>query len=116
MAIDKSSLTGNTTMLILKLLEERDMYGYQMIEELARRSDNTFALKAGTLYPLLHHLEQQGMLSSYESSADSAKVRKYYCISCQGRRLLAAKKSEWQTYAAAVNQVLQGGVSLGTAY
>jgi transcriptional regulator, PadR family len=59
MAIDKSLLTGSTTMLILRLLEEADMYGYQMIEELSKKSNNVFALKAGTLYPLLHNLEQK---------------------------------------------------------
>ena len=57
MAIDKSLISGNTDMLILKLLEKQDMYGYQMIEELAKQSDHTFELKAGTLYPLLHLLE-----------------------------------------------------------
>lgn len=50
MAIDKSLISGNTDMLILKLLEKQDMYGYQMIEELAKQSDHTFELKAGTLY------------------------------------------------------------------
>ena len=49
MAIDKSLISGNTDMLILKLLEKQDMYGYQMIEELAKQSDHTFELKAGTL-------------------------------------------------------------------
>lgn len=44
MAIDKSLISGNTDMLILKLLEKQDMYGYQMIEELAKQSDHTFEL------------------------------------------------------------------------
>ena len=56
MSMDKSLLAGSTTMLVLKLLDGQDMYGYQMIEELARRSDHAFALKTGTLYPLLHSL------------------------------------------------------------
>ena len=46
MAGDKSFATSSTAMLVLKLLEQEDMYGYQMIEELARRSDNAFTLKA----------------------------------------------------------------------
>ena len=49
MAIDKSLVSGSTTMLLLKLLSEKDMYGYEMIEELKKRSENVFALKAGTL-------------------------------------------------------------------
>ena len=66
MAIDKSLVSGSTSMLILRLLEEKDMYGYEMIEELRRKSENVFELKAGTLYPLLHGMETKGLLSSYE--------------------------------------------------
>ena len=61
MTVDKSLLAGSTTMLVLKLLDGQDMYGYQMIEELSRRSERAFALKTGTLYPLLHTLEQKGI-------------------------------------------------------
>lgn len=111
MQIDKSLLTGSTTMLILRLLDEKDMYGYHMIEELAKKSDDTFSLKAGTLYPLLHGLEKQGMVNSYDDNADSARVRKYYSITKKGRGLLAEKKAEWKAYSSAVNQVLQGGAS-----
>ncbi len=116
MAIEKSLLNGSTTMLILKLLEDKDMYGYQMIEELSKKSDDTFALKAGTLYPLLHNLEQQGMVCSYDDNADCARVRKYYNITKKGKGLLADKKAEWQTYSSAVNRVLQGGATLAEAY
>lgn len=114
MEIDKSLISGSTTMLLLKLLEEKDMYGYQMIEELSKKSDNTFTLKAGTLYPLLHSLEQQGMVCCYESEADSARVRKYYSITKKGKGLLRDKKAEWQHFAFAVNQVLKGGTAHAT--
>ena len=57
MNVDKSLISGSTTMLLLKLLAEKDMYGYEMIEVLRERSENVFELKAGTLYPLLHSLE-----------------------------------------------------------
>lgn len=60
MAVDKSLISGSTTMLILQLLEEKDMYGYEMIETLQKKSQNVFQLKAGTLYPLLHTLEGKG--------------------------------------------------------
>ncbi len=109
MAIDKALLSGSTTMLILKLLDEKDMYGYQMIEELSKKSDNTFNLKAGTLYPLLHGLEQGGIVSSYDDNADSERVRKYYHLSHKGKKLLADKQSEWTAYSKAVQKVLSGG-------
>lgn len=114
MAINKSLMTGSTAMLILKLLEDKDMYGYQMIEELAKRSNNTFSLKAGTLYPLLHTLDERGMINSYNENADSARVRKYYKITKKGKGLLTEKKDEWNDYTSAVNKVLQGGGSFAT--
>ena len=61
MAVDKSLISGSTTMLILRLLEGKDMYGYEMIETLQEKSQNVFQLKAGTLYPLLHSLEEKAM-------------------------------------------------------
>ena len=112
MKINKSLMTGSTTMLILKLLEEKDMYGYQMIEELAKKSDDTFALKAGTLYPLLHNLEVKSMLESYDSNADSNRVRKYYSITNKGKKLLHEKKKEWSVYTSAVNNIMEGGACL----
>ncbi|MBR2896065.1 MAG: helix-turn-helix transcriptional regulator, partial [Oscillospiraceae bacterium] len=60
MELERSLVSGSMGMLVMKLLEERDLYGYQMIEELKHRSDDTFHLKAGSLYPLLHGLEEKG--------------------------------------------------------
>ncbi len=95
-----------TTTLLLKLLLEEDMYGYQMIETLKVRSDDTFALKAGTLYPILHGLERNGVLTSYEESSICDRMRKYYRITTKGRLLLQDKEAEWQAYQTAVNQIL----------
>ena len=105
MAIDRNLLSGGTTMLLLKLLEEKDMYGYEMIENLRLRSNDVFDLKAGTLYPLLH-----GYLTSYEQAA-AGKLRKYYSLTKSGRRFLTQKQEEWRQYSGAVEQVLgKGGV------
>ena len=99
MAVDKSLLSGSTAMLLLRLLEEKDMYGYEMVETLRRRSNDVFELKAGTLYPLLHSLECRGLLESYESEANG-KLRRYYRITKEGRRALK------QEYVQAVADVL----------
>ena len=107
MKIDKSLLAGSTAMLLLKLLESRDLYGYEMIEELERRSDHTFSLKAGTLYPLLHGLEDKDQLLSYEKEA-GGKTRRYYRITGAGKKALKRKKKEWETYEKAVAQVIGG--------
>ena len=74
MAIEKSLVSGSMTMLILKLLSEKDMYGYEMIDTLRQKSQNVFELKAGTLYPLLHSLEDKGFLEWKEYSAAVTNV------------------------------------------
>lgn len=108
MKVDKSLMSGSTTMLVLKLLESSDMYGYQMIEELERRSENVFTLKAGTLYPLLHTLEQQGIVESYDKLSEQDRPRKYYSLTQKGREYYSEKKTEWVNFSAVVNKVLGG--------
>lgn len=109
MAIEKSLMSGSLAMLILKLLSEKDMYGYEMIEVLRSRSQNVFELKAGTLYPLLHNLEDKGFVTVYEEEY-VGKIRKYYSITKLGRGQLEKKKEEWNQYTSAVSQVLAMGV------
>ena len=109
MAVDKSLLTGSMTMLILKLLSEKDMYGYEMIDTLRKKSQNVFELKAGTLYPLLHGLEERGMLKVYEQEF-LGKTRKYYSITKEGKKLLKSKTEEWNEYSGAIANVLAMGV------
>lgn len=95
MAVDKSLMSGSMTMLLLRLLAEKDMYGYEMIDTLRKKSCNVFELKAGTLYPLLHGLEAKGLLTVYEQEY-AGKTRKYYSITKEGRKLLKPKKrSGW---------------------
>ena len=96
-------------MLLLKLLSEKDMYGYEMIETLREKSQNVFELKAGTLYPLLHGMEDKKYLTVYEKEV-GGKVRKYYSITKTGRKVLAEKKEEWEIYSSAVVNVLNTAV------
>lgn len=105
MSIDKSLVSGSMALLILKLLSEKDMYGYEMIDTLRMRSENVFELKAGTLYPLLHSLEDKDYLISYEQEV-LGKVRKYYHLTKEGHKFLQRKQAEWEQYAKAVSNVL----------
>ncbi len=111
MAIDKSLVSGSMAMLILQLLEERDLYGYEMIETLRGRSNRVFELKAGTLYPLLHSLEEKGLVTAYEQEV-SGKMRKYYSITKEGNHVLKKKKEEWKEYSKGVQGVI-GGLAYG---
>lgn len=104
--MDKTLVSGSMSMLLLKLLSEEDKYGYEMIEALRQRSENVFELKAGTLYPLLHGLEEKKLLTSYEKEVPG-KVRKYYSITKEGRKALKAKEEEWKEYSRAVCRVLE---------
>ena len=110
MKIEKSLLSGSTPLLVLALLKDGDKYGYEMIEELAKRSDDTFLLKEGTLYPLLHQLEQKEYLTTYEQSAGEARIRKYYHLTEKGRKYLIQREKDWKLFANAIGDVL-GGVS-----
>lgn len=105
MSIDKSLLSGSMTLLLLKLLEEKDMYGYEMIDTLRKRSNNVFELKAGTLYPLLHGMEKKQLLKSYEEEY-LGKTRKYYSLTKEGKRTLEKKRAEWNEYQTAMSGVL----------
>lgn len=107
MAIEKTLVSGSMQMLILKLLSEKDMYGYEMIENLREKSENVFELKAGTLYPLLHGLEEKTFVKSYEQEV-GGKTRKYYSITKEGKKQLRNKEKEWKEYATAVRNVLGG--------
>ena len=106
--INKTLLSGSLGTMLLKLLSEKDMYGYEMIETLRDRSENVFELKAGTLYPILHSFEEKNYLTSYEQ-VDSGKVRKYYSITKEGRKHLENKITEWKAYNNAVLRVLSFG-------
>lgn len=112
MKINKGLMAGSTDMLILSLLKEREMYGYEIIETLEKRSDNTFALKAGTLYPLLHSLESAGYITSREANSESGRVRKYYSITKNGVGCLNSKLAEWNKFSGAVNLVIGKGVRI----
>lgn len=105
MAVDKSLIQGSLSMLILRLLEGKDMYGYEMIETLRGQSENVFELKAGSLYPLLHSMEEKNLVTAYEDDS-SGKMRKYYHLTPEGKRTLKDKKKEWKVYAKAVESVL----------
>ena len=108
MKIDKSLMTGSTTLLVLSLLAREEMYGYQMITELARRSDHTFELKEGTLYPILHALEADRLVTVQEKEAETGRVRKYYRITRKGLKALEEKKEEWKVFTEKVNAVICG--------
>lgn len=108
MKIDKGLVGGSTVLLVLSLLQEKDFYGYEIIRELEERSDKTFEFKEGTLYPVLHRMENQGFVSSYKEKTETGKERKYYKITRKGIAQLAEEKAQWEAFSGSVNKVAYG--------
>ena len=107
MSVNKELVKGSTSMLVLGVLEEKEMYGYQMILCMKEKSQGMFEMKEGTLYPILHVLEQDGFLEAYWEDTSSARKRRFYRITKKGRKELDRQKEEWKEYAGAVGKVLQ---------
>jgi PadR family transcriptional regulator PadR len=81
------------------------MYGYKIIKELELQSESVFELKEGTLYPILHALEEENLLESYWEEFDGRK-RKYYHLTRKGTKRLKEKQEEWKVYSKSVEKVL----------
>jgi len=106
MELDRELLKGSINLLILRLLSQRDMYGYEIIQEASRRSENAFQFKEGTLYPALHQLQRQGYLRAQWKTAENGRKRKYYSLTAKGRKLSEQRQQSWAFFIDAVNAVL----------
>ena len=105
--MDSRLLWGTVEMLILEVIAPGSTYGYEIVQTVTSRSQGYFELKEGSLYPALHRMERQKLLSSFWQEADGRR-RKYYRITPAGRKVLASKKEQWTQFAAGVNGVLGG--------
>jgi PadR family transcriptional regulator, regulatory protein PadR len=108
MKISKELLKGSTSTLILSLLNSKQMYGYEIIKELEKKSDGIFSFKEGTIYPILHNLEDKGLIVSYWGEGNGNRKRKYYKINDKGKKFIQEKKEEWSSFKTAVDRVLNG--------
>jgi PadR family transcriptional regulator PadR len=108
MKINKELMKGSTVILILTLLDRKEMYGYEMTKEIERSSSGVFTFKEGTLYPILHTLELEQMVESYWNEEGSRK-RKYYRITARGKGQLEEKKQEWTLFRTTVDRVIGEG-------
>ena len=107
MRISKELAKGSTELLVLSVISEKDMYGYQIIKTIEERSETVFRMKEGTLYPILHALETEGCLVSNLVDAEG-RSRRYYKITERGRKQLAEKREEWELFSVSVSKVIGG--------
>ncbi len=110
--MDSRLLSGTLELLILDVIAQESSYGYEITQQVLGRSGGYFQLTEGSLYPALHRLERQRLVSSYWQEVEGRR-RKYYRLTPGGRKALAAKREEWAVFARGVNGVL--GVADGLA-
>ena len=116
-SINKEMIKGSTELLVLKVLSEKNMHGYEMIKVIEEQSSGKFAIKAGTLYPVLHALEKMGAITGEWNQINGERKRKIYKLSELGKSQLKEKESEWVEYSTTINSVLKGKkLSEGYAY
>ncbi len=99
------ALKGHLDLLLLAVLAGGPAHGYAIIEALRQRSAGAFDLPEGTIYPALHRLESDGLLSS-SWSEDAGRRRRVYQLTSRGRQALVTRQAEWQQFARAVDATI----------
>lgn len=99
-------IRSSADLVVLTLLRERPMYGYEILVSLSDRGNGEFRFKQGTLYPLLYRLEREGWIKAKWITPKSGKKRKVYSLTADGRTTQKARLSEWHRFTGAVNAIL----------
>lgn len=100
-------LNGVPELVILKLLSQQPMYGYQLVQAIKRTTSKQFEFGEGCIYPILHRLEGDDALSASRESVDG-RIRVVYRLTLRGKKQLGQTAASWQRVVAAINAVLQG--------
>ena len=107
MAQRRELMKGNIDSLLLSLIGQQPMYGYQILKELERKSQGYFKFKEGTLYPALHRLEKSGLVAGKWQMLPSGRQRRYYHITDKGYQLMVVKRNQWQDFLTAMNLIIE---------
>jgi PadR family transcriptional regulator PadR len=99
---------GILEIVILKLISEKEMYGYELASELNRRSES-FSITEGTLYPILYRLEDDGLMETrWEQSASRGQPKKYYSVTEKGKQVMAESYSQWKSIVKDIAKIMEG--------
>jgi PadR family transcriptional regulator PadR len=101
-------MNGVPELLILRLLQDEEMYGYEIVDAIRSRTDTVVALGEGVVYPVLHGLERDGALKSRRRTVNGRR-RIYYSVTGMGARRLADLQRSWGDLAIAIRKILAGG-------
>jgi PadR family transcriptional regulator PadR len=100
--IGKDLVAASATPLLLAILARGPSYGYAIIQEVRELSNGQLEWSEGMLYPVLHRMEDQGLIESYEERGETGRKRKYYRLRSDGRRALAEERRQWDVVHAAL--------------
>lgn len=111
MKLERELMRGAGPTAVLKLLSTRTMYGYELVETLAKQSNGVLAMGQSTLYPMLYNLEAKGLIEADWQEAPTGRKRKYYSLTSKGQKKLRADIEAWTQLNAAMTTlgVLEGG-------
>ncbi|MBI4599204.1 helix-turn-helix transcriptional regulator [Candidatus Uhrbacteria bacterium] len=107
MPFSKELMKGAAELIVLQALcDHGESYGYQLVQTIADTNNNIFEMQEGTLYPILYRLESKGLVTSQKRTAPSGKERRYYTITKSGKKVLAERLGEFQSFMRAMKNAL----------
>ena len=106
MKFSKELMKGSTQQLILAVLKQKDLYGYEIIKEIFRQSEEILTLGEGSIYPMLHQLEEKKLIKSYWKN-EKGRDRKYYKITQTGEKIFINHLKEWKIFSQSLNKIFQ---------
>ncbi len=114
MQIERELMRGAGPVAILKLLQDRPKYGYELVESLARESGGLLTMGQSTLYPLLYNLESQGVIRGRKETSENGRTRKYYSLTAKGKRRLEKDIQQWKVATTAMQNlgILPAGLAI----
>jgi len=102
---DRELKKGSAELMILSLLEARARHGYEISKLIEARSDGVVSFNIASLYPLLYRLEKRGWIQGRWVEKAGQRRRRYYKLTPQGKKVLAAQKSGWRAFVDAINRI-----------
>jgi PadR family transcriptional regulator, regulatory protein PadR len=100
-------LQGTLDMLILSRLAHGAMHGFGIAERIQQGTDDTLRVEEGSLYPALHRLEAEGMITSEWGASLNNRRAKFYRLTPRGKKQMGLEVAKWQRLAAAVNRIIE---------
>lgn len=95
MVVRENLKRGTVEMVLLHLLQDRDMYGYEILQEMKRRSNGKFTLKDGSMYPILYRMIDKGLITDEQVLVGKRRTRVYYKLTDEGKKYLDEIKAEY---------------------